>query len=334
MAKRSTAAAPPITPEVLPSTPDLPDVAMVKTDGSIIVAFLANLVPFFRQAQQLEDECKLTSLSATRLVPPTTAGEDEGLQVFIKNNGTTKKKVLEHWDGICGAFFAVHRRLTGRRGVAVQMLDDANTVAQRLHNTYVAAQRRKADEENERRRQEQERIAHETQEREAAELERLATAAEEGSPTLSPRETVFLSHVLMTGDSQKSARFAGFADPLKAAARLMSMPKIQQALKVAREAMAARQQATAVRSKPVDIGPIDEVRPDISRAPGAVDRTTWTADVLSEARLIEAIISGEYGIPHDVLTVNTVKLNQYARDLQERLNRWPGVRANKNTRTV
>ena len=57
------------------------------------------------------------------------------------------------------------------------------------------------------------------------------------------------------------------------------------------------------------------------------ERMTWSAEVFDEAALIDAVINWHYGVPRDVLTVNAVKLSQYARSLHERVNLWPGCRA-------
>jgi hypothetical protein len=45
-----------------------------------------------------------------------------------------------------------------------------------------------------------------------------------------------------------------------------------------------------------------------------------------------AVIGGKHGIPPDVLMVNQARLNDYARDLGDVINRWPGVRFDSDTK--
>jgi hypothetical protein len=95
-----------------------------------------------------------------------------------------------------------------------------------------------------------------------------------------------------------------------------------------------REQAAAIAAQPIE-APIVEVKPNIAKAVGATDRTTRSAEVLNEADFIDAVFAGTYGIPRDVLTINQVKLNQYARDLKEPIvNQWPGVRVKAETKVV
>ena len=62
-----------------------------------------------------------------------------------------------------------------------------------------------------------------------------------------------------------SGHAAGFADPLKTAARLSSSPKIQAALNAKKEAESIRTQAAARAERPLDVE-VQEVKPNITRA--------------------------------------------------------------------
>jgi hypothetical protein len=190
-------------------------------------------------------------------------------------------------------------------------------------------------EENERRRQEAERNARIEREREQAELEQKAIEAEEASPTLSEREEAFVNSQIALGlGPTDAARRAGFKNPEQAAERLMKLAKIREALDAKKRAAAIREQAAAKKEQPVDVQ-FEEERPNITRAtPGGFDRTSHSGEVLDERLFVEAVIGGRHGIPADVLMVNQAKLNEYARSMQELINRWPGVRHKKTTTTV
>jgi hypothetical protein len=185
-------------------------------------------------------------------------------------------------------------------------------------------------EEQERLRQEAERKAREEREAELARMEAEALAKEEASTDLSDREEAFVTRYMAIKDPERAAAFAGYKNPFQAATRLMSLPKVQTAIRERQEAIALRQQATARAAQPIEVE-VEEVKANVSRGGGGYERTTWTAEVLDEPAFIRAVIEGKSGIPLDVLTVNQTVLNSYARSLQSRLDLWKGVRAVKKT---
>jgi hypothetical protein len=89
-----------------------------------------------------------------------------------------------------------------------------------------------------------------------------------------------------------------------------------------------------VKEQPLNVGPVQEVKPDIARAAGAVDRTTWSAEILDEVAAVDAIIGGKHGMPRDLLMINPIKANEYARSLHKRMDLWPGMRARRKTGVV
>lgn len=314
--------------EVLP--PEAPELSMIKTDGAAITSFLANVVGFFRDAAALETRAKNYLVSAKALTPPTTAEEDADLQAFIKTGAAGEKEVEAHW-GICQVVSGIHRKLTAARGRGTAAFSDGRAIAQRYHNDYADRVRREAAREQERIRQLAEDNARAEQEREAKALEAEAVRLEEASADLSDRERIFVDHVFMGTAGERAAGLAGFKEPFKAAARLMSLPKIQAAIKAKQDARTAREQAAATREKPLDVR-TDTVRPDLIKV--GTDRSTWTGELLDADALMEAFLGGKHGIPRDLWQVNPTKLNEYARALHERLDLWPGVRAKKNTTTI
>jgi len=310
-----------------------PDLAVIETDGAAVTAFMRNIVAFFRTATQLEQAAQATLGRAKLSVAPTTADEDTQIQIAIKGANTDRKALDAHWS-ICQTFSQVHRKLTAGRSRGTAPLDEAAAIWQRHHNTYAEAARRKAAEEQDRVRLAAEAKARADQAAEAKRLDDEAVRLEEASADLSDREQMFIERVVNDHTPpQRAAELVGFKDAFKAAARLMSLPKIQRAIKAKQDAAAAREQAAAVREQPLDVQ-VETVRAEVVKAPGAHDRTTHSATVLDPARLIAAVISGGYGIPADVLMPNPVKINEYARSLQARIDLWPGVQYVKSTKTV
>jgi hypothetical protein len=314
--------------EVLPATN--PDVQLVEADSSAIRAFFGNLVAFFTRATELERHAKQLLDSAKLLEPPTSGAEDAMVQGVIKTANAAKKTVEEHWN-VCQRLSALHRKLTAKRGVAVQALEDAAAHAQRLHNRWVDAERSRAQREEEVRRREEEDRARKEQERIASQLEAEALKAEAAMENLSDREEIFVAELHKHGDTFRAAQRAGFAQPRNQAERLLASAKIQKALKALQDADAAKRQAEAIRKQPIAVES-EPVRMDVQKI--GSDRTTWSGEVLDETETIMAFRAGKHGIPPDLFQINPVKLNEYARALHERLDLWPGVRAKKNTKTV
>jgi hypothetical protein len=283
--------------------------------------FLRNLAGFFTTAQALEKAAIATLEQARQLAAPTTAAEDTAIQSFIQKANGDRKEVESHWT-ICQVVNGFHKRLTGARGRPTSALEEAAGIAQRLHNGYVEAERRRVAAEQERLRREAEAKA-----REKAALDREASMA-----GLSEREQLFVDYFVALNDARRAAHGALYRNADQAGSRLLNTPKIQAAIQAKRDAVAIRTQAAAKRELPLDVQ-VETVKPNIQKATGAVDRDYHSGEVLDEAAFIAAVIGGKHGIPWDVLTVNQTKLNEYARSLQGRLNLWPGVRHNKTTKT-
>lgn len=298
-----------------------------------VKAFFHGLTAFVTTAGELERRARENVLNAKRLLPPTTADEDEDIQRWIKAIRADRQEVEQHWK-ITSLVSQFHRRLTAARARAVDANEDAANIAQRLHNDYVEAQKRKAREEAERDRLMREAIARQERERELERLEAEALAREAASETLSAREEVFVGACVAGISTASAAQRAGYKDPVKMGARLMETPKIAEAIQGRLAALALRKQAEATRQAPIEVAAPPVIRPDISRAAGATDRTTWSAEVLDEQALIDACCEGRHGIPRDILQVRRPKVNEYARSMHELIDRWPGVRHVKNTRTV
>ena len=311
---------------------DQDEQTFLQTTGDQILGFLKSIPAFLRRARELETEAKTALAEAKGFKAPTTGDEDAYLQSFIKTRNAHKKTTMETWD-ITAKIHALHRRMTAKRDITVTADEEGANIAQRLHNGWVEAERRRAQIEQDRLRQEAERKAREDRDRELAELERQALAAESSSGSLSDREQTFVNAVFAGQTGFNAAIRAGYKDAAKQASRLLETPKILKALEGLQTAQAVRQQAAAVKEEPLDVH-VETVAPDIQKAAGAVDRTTWSAELLDERAFIEAVISGRFGVPLDCLTVAMPKLNELARSMQSQMDRIPGVRAKKTIRTV
>lgn len=318
------------------------DEQLTQTDGGQIVRWLGELRKFMGRAEALERAAVETLERARAWKLPTTAAEDEQLQREIKATTADQKEIEAHWT-ITAAISRFHRRLTAKRSIGVGALEEANRIGNGLHNQYTEAEKRRAAAADRIAREEAEFLAKQEREHELARLEAEAVVAEEAAPELSKRETDFVNlfcgtNAAYAGRAQACAIAASFkagtsAEAAAVAARLMSNAKIQIAIKAQQQAAVIRRQAVAKAAAPVAVE-YREVRPNITKAPGASDRTTWGGEVLNEAATIEAFRAGTHGIPADLFQINPAKLNEYGRSLHERLDLWPGVRHTKKTGVV
>lgn len=335
--QRAEAAPVAVEPEVVtPAEREAQELAT--TAKTPIDSFFSGLVPFFRTAAKLEDEAGAMLARARNRTAPTSAEEDEAIQKDIRAAKTHVKVITDHWT-ITGTFHTLHKRLVAGRGRGEKLAEDAAAINQRLHNAYVDEQEKKAREEARRRQEELDRQAEAERQRELDELEAAAVQAEAGTADLSDRESQFVSAYTsnVTGwreNPTRAAEVAGFRNPAQAAARLMASPKILQALEAARKASAIRQQAAAVKAQPVIAEQAEPVKPEVSRAAGVSDRVTWRGEIYDEAAFVQAVISGRFGIPLDVLTFKQAKVTELAQSMNDGLNRIPGARAVKNRSTV
>lgn len=328
-------------PEVI----DLPqlneDERVAKTDGQSIMGWVGGIAAFFSTARALEQAARQTLERARLLTMPTSADADEEIQRFIKGANTNRREAEAHWE-ITSRVSQFHKRLVAARKRATEPLEEASTIANRLHNGYSEAEKRRAREEEDRRRREAELQAQRERDADVARLEAEAVAREEASGDLSDRERAFVDFyvnpamAVERGDAYRAAARAGFKNPQQHAARLISLPKIMDAIKAKQEAIAIREQAAARKEEPLHVD-IEPVKPNISRAAGH-DRTTWAGEVYDPEAFIAALLDPrtrtQLGIPADCATFVSAKVNEYARSLHEKIDTWPGVRAVKTTKVI
>jgi hypothetical protein len=309
-----------------------PDEQMAAAAWPAIREFFKGLAGFFTTATALERSAAAKLDRARTLTPPQTAAEDAAIQRFIKEANGDRKQIDDHWT-ICSRVHGFHRMLTAARDRGANQVVEASAIAQRLHNRYVDDEKRRAAAEQERRRQAAEEQARLDREAELARAEQLAIAREESSPDLSDRESAFVEFILSGNSAIAAARAAGYKDGVTRGPKLLDSPKIQAAIQAQREARAIRRQAEARKAEPLDVQ-VEEVKPNVTRAAGAVDRKYKRGECLDEAKFRSAAFAGSYGIPQDVFVVDPSKLNEYARSMGALINRWPGVRYVEETKTV
>lgn len=314
--------------------PENPTVTLVRTDASAIVQWSANILQFLQGATELELAAKARLVRVEGLKEPKNGAEDAQIQDLVRLCNAGKKETADYWY-ITKVFDKMHSWATTGRKRGVESDDLAASIGNRLHASYVEAERRRAREEEDRLRREAEDRARQEREAELALLEQQALKAEASNPDLSDREAEFVRlYTSVSGSTAAngpySARLAGFKNPDQTAMRLLGMPKIRKALEVADAAIKLRQQAVAVKSAPVLVEDV-EVRPDIQKGG---DRTTYSADVFDPIAYREAIISGTYNLDHALLVYDQVAANKLAQSLREQVNRIPGIRLRKTTRVV
>lgn len=321
---------------VVPGVTD--DAALVAQGGKAVVEFLKGLTAFFKTAQGLEQSALSTLATARTWKEPTNGEEDVALQMSIKAANTDKKVILEHWK-ITSLVSQFHKRLTARRDRGANALEESAEIGNRLHNGYTTKERERVRRLEEQERQQAELDAQAARDRELMEIERKALEAEEQSPSLSAREQLFVDAYtapggVAAGNAAKCAKLVGYKDPDQVAVRLMKASKIVAAVEAVATAAALRAQKQARAAAPLEVAATAPIRPDIQKAAGAHDRTTFTIEFTDTAKFREAAFSGQYGIPHDIFEPAQAKGNEYARSMRELVNRWPGCRLVKDTGVV
>lgn len=333
MAKKATKTS---QAEVLPA---LPEQSFAVDESRKLSQFFGGIVTFFRDAAELERTATdlVAKARLLTLPQPGDVDGDAALQLAIRDASSQKKAIESHWT-ICSVVFQFHRRLTAGRDRGAKLAQEAMDIPQRLHNQFVQDAKRRAEEEQRRLQREEEARQQAERRAELARLEAAAADAEAASPDLSEREralVVMLVNRGVTGglvsqrDIENAATAVGYRDTNITGKRLA---KVVTAIDAMASAKAIREQAQAVEQTPIDTSRVETVK--VQKASVGVDRTTRSAELLDERKLVMAVIEGTHGIPTDILTINTAALNRYARDLGEVINRWPGVRMKETTRTV
>jgi hypothetical protein len=342
MAKRNSTKGQP-APEVLPalspleSNPDLQEVTSIATG---VTTFLAGMRAFFAKAALFENEAKRRRETALGIKTVTTVEEQSRVQALALETRNGKSAIAAHWKPIADVTNRLHKCITGGRGRAEKMEDEAFAHLNTLNNRFNAEQEAKARAEEKRLRDEAEARERQRIADEAAELERVAAEQEAASPELSARELAFLNQVikahgemllepnvtLVEAELERLAVLVGYRDG-RYGVRLWDSEKFRAALRARIEAERTRRQAAAVAAAPVVVH-VEEVKAETASTAGTATR--WKAKVTNRAELMAAVKAG--AVPDDVFMVDLVKLGQYATALKGAMNHWPGVEAWDDTR--
>jgi hypothetical protein len=135
-------------------------------------------------------------------------------------------------------------------------------------------------------------------------------------------------------NAERAAQAAGFREPVKAAAKLLTSDKVIAAIAAQREARQIREQAAAKKEEPLNVD-VQTVKPAVAKVAGSRSVTTKSAEVYDADAFLAAMLDPKtrtsLGIPTECITIDTAKLNDQARQLGDIINRWPGVRLKTNT---
>lgn len=304
------------------------DLAPVQSEGLTIAGFVNGLVPFFQTAGQLEQQAQQTLATAKTWQRPTTLDEDAALVEAVKAVKAQRKTLEQHWSAR-SIFHSFHKKLVAAFDRANAPLEEAERIGNRLHNEHVEAERLRVQREADEKRRIAEAAERERQQAEAARLEQEAEAAEAASADLSERERNFVRYVVAGADDGRAANLAGFKNPAAKGAQLRTYTKINEAIAAGIEAKVLREQAEAVKAQPVAI---EAVEVETKAQVATEGRTTYAAEIVNAEQFVAAALTGAHGIPADCLMPNPVKLNEYARSMHERINRWPGITLKKTTK--
>lgn len=316
-------------------------------DGKTLMSFLRGLAGFFTTAKALEDTAAEKLTRAQTFTLPTNADEDVALQVFVKDVNEDDKSIDAHWE-ICGVAHRFHRRLTEARDRGKTANKESRRLATKLHNDYTEAEKRRVAAEAEAQRVEREAQARREQEEQAARFDAEALEREQASPDLSAREAQFVDFIYGRMLPTQAAQRCGYKNPEAVGERLLGLVKIQTAIQAKRDAASLREQAEATRKQPVEVRTEPAAKPDVKKAPGAHDRTTWGAEILDVDRLTQAVLDALHGVEGPLSTSTAIDIvkagmrsdevktlvNKLGHQLHEKIDAVPGVRHTKKTGIV
>lgn len=306
------------------TTIEAQDLALLQDTSAVVVEFLQRAGAWLQECKALDAQATVALARAKAMPKPTDAASDELAQRYIRSTADELKALEAKHGELVDPVNKLHKFLTARRKASADKLVEAKGIYQTHHNTYVREEQRRVEAENERRRLEAEAQERERRRQEQERLEAEALAAEEQLEGLSAREQAFVDAYLTTRDGIRAAKIAGYADPAKQGPRLVASAKVRKAVEAAAVAQKARERKAEVEQAPLDVT-FEEATADISRAPGASDRTLKSCRIVNPEQFRAAVILGQHGIPHDTLEPAQTVLNTYARRLGKVINGWPGV---------
>ena len=296
------------------------ELVLARSVSTELQTFVGNLQVFVAEVRALEDRAVGLELSAGRLPETVTKKSAAKAQELVSNARAGKRDIPDTWT-ILKRVQALVKAMIAKRKIAELAFDSAIKVGQSHYFAWADAEKRRIAEEQETVRLAAEATARKEREKELAAIEQAALDAEAGTAELSERELSFVEYVVGGQTAVQAAAAVGYANPAARAKKLIATAKIRKAIDAKREAASIREEAAVVKSTPLDIEETATEETDLKEG-----RRNRSAELLDEDALRSAVIEGKYGIPQDVLMVNPVALNSYARDMGSLINRWPGVR--------
>ena len=106
--------------------------------------------------------------------------------------------------------------------------------------------------------------------------------------------------------------------PSRFATRARKYDKAIEAERAAREVRQTKQAVKRSLQSKRTTAKVEAAAPDIQRASGSHDRTTYSAEIVDARLFLEALIGGKHGIPLDTVQPNQVALNLYAQEVPRR----------------
>ena len=286
--------------------------------------FQVSLAPFPDEAAALAfKEDAMTFLAKGAIA---TAERHQTALQLLRDGKRLKRAVDEHW-------LKVRRWLEDRKkdigtiaAMDLQVVEPGLAGLNAVILSYEEAEQARVAREQEAERRRQTEEAQRQRDAEVARMEKDALAAEQQSDQLSDRERAFAQSVYQGISPEGAATRAGYKDPQAQAARLLNTPKIAAVIEGMQQAKALREQAAAVKEKPIEIRE-PEVQANLGKVAGVRTVTTHTGEVVNAAACLAHLLAGGMDAPPaDLFMVNPVKLNEYARAIHENVERWRGIR--------
>jgi hypothetical protein len=252
----------------------------------------------------------------------TTAVEYARIAEDFKATNDLLKEIAEHHDPIIAAAHKTHTLAIAAKNKLYDPLLKRKNAEARLIGDFQAEQKRKAAEEEKRRRELAEREERERKERETAEARRIASekaAAEERARNDAEAARQLAEEAFQSFDGET-------ADALKAEAEAHE----QVAEHAGMEKEEAERYANEVAAAPV-VAPAVRVDPETPQIAGLSGRTTWYAEVVSKRRYVQHVLDN-WQKYENTIEIVMPSLHSLARATKKEMEIEPGIAArSKNT---
>lgn len=289
--------------------------------------FSIELAPFPQADQALA-----FSQSAKAIVAVTDKTSHQAALEAVRQGKGLQRGITDHWQRVLRWLEDRKIDIRNIRQTDLDLVEGHVTRISAAVLAYETAEKQRVKAEEDRQRRINEAQAQQAREKELAELARKAEEAEAVSSSLSARELRFCEEYVVgpgvvTEDTLKAARLAGYKDWQTMGEVLLMRPKIQAAIQARMTALALREQQAAKVEAPLDVKQV-EVASNLAKVSGTRTVVTWTGECVDREALIDAVLSGQ--ADRKLLMPNQVEINILARALHDKLDRIPGLRHIRN----